>query len=86
MSTPHTRQAARPSPMKINALRSACARLGYSGLDDPRFVAFVRSVAGVDRPRFMTGPQASVVLVEMILPSWRSFTSPIPTPGAHEGE
>lgn len=67
MSTPSTCEAARPSQIKINSLRNACDRLGYSGLDDPKFVAFVRSVAGVDHPRFMTDAQASLVLVELIM-------------------
>jgi len=57
----------RPSRMAINGLMNACDRLGYGDMNSPRFVAFVRRVAGVDHPRFLTRQQASVVLVEMLL-------------------
>lgn len=67
MITPSTYEPARASQMKLNGLRNACDRLGYSGMHDPRFVAFVRSVAGVDHPRFLTDAQAGMVLVELIL-------------------
>lgn len=67
MSGAKTIEPNRLSQMKLNGLRNACDRLGYSGMHDPRFVAFVRSVAGVDHPRFLTEVQASVVLVELIL-------------------
>lgn len=86
MSTPHTREAAHPSQFKINALRNACDRCGYSGLDDPTFVAFVRRLVGVDHPRFITDPQASVILVEMILVNLMGMsTREFPTHGAHAG-
>ncbi len=86
MSAPHTRETARPSQFKINAMRNACDRCGYSGLHDPKFVAFVRRLVGVDHPRFITDLQASVVLVEMILVNLMGeSTREFPTPGAHEG-
>lgn len=67
MSSAKTIEPNRPSQMKLNGLRNGCDRLGYAGMHDPRFVAFVRSVAGVDHPRFLTDAQAGMVLVELIL-------------------
>ncbi|HRP26514.1 hypothetical protein, partial [Thauera sp.] len=56
------------------------------GMDDPRFVAFVRSVAGVDHYRFLTDAQVSVVLVEMVLVNLMGLTiRELPMRGEHVG-
>lgn len=57
----------RPSPTVLDAIERACRKYGYSGMNDPALVEFVRRTAGVDHPRFLTRGQASVVLIELIM-------------------
>ena len=53
----------RPSRAQLIALKTAAKKLGFSGIDDPGLTTFVRKVAKVDSPRFLTARQISHVLV-----------------------
>jgi len=57
------RGAGRPSRAQWIALKSAAKKLGFSGIDDPALVTFIRRVAKVDAPRFLTARKISHVLV-----------------------
>ncbi len=53
----------RPSRAQLIALKTAAKKLGFSGIDDPGLATFVRNVAKVDSPRFLTARTVSHVLV-----------------------
>lgn len=63
--------ADRPTRAQWIKLKTLCKKRGWSGIDDPAFATFVRRIAKVDNPRFLT--KTGVRAVILGLENWIEY-------------
>lgn len=54
-----------PTSAQWRLLEDRARKVGYAGLDDPRFVVWVKPRGGVDHPRFLSGDGLQRVLAAL---------------------
>lgn len=53
----------RPTPDQLRTAEGMLQKIGLTGLNDPGFITFVRRIAHVDNPRFLTRELMTKVLI-----------------------
>lgn len=55
----------RPSPAQLRLIEYRAKEVGYAGLDDPRFINWMKARGHVEHPRFLDAPGARRVIAAL---------------------